>query len=96
MKLLSGICSPARRATAIVSASLSASPENSLLYLKPVRPLRMKNNRRFVELTAWLRPFTRWATRFSLNSPPWLPTVVRNAPLKLIALVLRCYHLALR
>jgi hypothetical protein len=54
------------------------------------------NNRRFVELTAWLRPFTRWATRFSLNAPRWLPAVVRNAPLKMTSFVLRCYHRALR
>ena len=56
----------------------------------------MMNNRRFVELTAWLRPYTRWATRFSLNAPQWLPAMVRNAPLKLSAFILRCYHWALR
>ena len=62
---------------------------------KPHR-LWMMNNRRFVELTAWLRPYTRWATRFSLNAPQWLPALVRNAPLKLSAFILRCYHWALR
>lgn len=51
---------------------------------------------RFVQSTQWLRPVTRWATRFSLNSPQWLPAVVRHAPLKLTSLVLRGYHLVLR
>ncbi|NDP63099.1 hypothetical protein [Polaromonas sp.] len=46
--------------------------------------------------TQWLRPVTRWATRFSLNSPQWLPTAVRNMPLKLTSLVLRSYYFLLR
>lgn len=54
------------------------------------------NNRRFVEKTSWLRPYTRWATRFSLNAPQWLPAVIRNSPLRLSSWVLRCYHLAMR
>lgn len=56
----------------------------------------MLDKRRFVESTSWLRPFTRWSTRFSLNSPQWLPAVVRNAPLKLSSFVLKCYHRALK
>lgn len=51
---------------------------------------------RFIEKTSWLRPYTRWATRFSLNSPRWLPAMLRNAPLKLSTLVLRGYHRVLR
>jgi len=51
---------------------------------------------RFVEKTRWLRPFTRWAARFSLNSPQWLPAVIRNTPLKMSSLVLRGYLLAMR
>ena len=54
------------------------------------------DKQRFVNSTRWLRPVTRWATRFSLYSPPWLPALVRNAPLKLTSLVLRGYHRALR
>jgi len=54
------------------------------------------DKRRFVEKTSWLRPFTRWAARFSLNSPQWLPTVIRNAPIKTSSFVLRCYHMAMR
>jgi hypothetical protein len=54
------------------------------------------DKRRFVEKTTWLRPYTRWATRFSLNAPRWLPEVLRNSPLKLSGLILRGYHRALR
>lgn len=51
---------------------------------------------RFIEKTSWLRPYTRWATQFSLNAPRWLPAALRHAPLKLSSLVLRGYHLVLR
>jgi len=54
------------------------------------------DKRRFVEKTTWLRPYTRWATRFSLNAPRWLPAVLRNSPLQLSGLILRGYHRALR
>ncbi len=56
----------------------------------------MLDKQRFVKATQWLRPYTRWATRFSLNSPQWLPAWVRHAPLKLSALILRGYHRFLR
>jgi hypothetical protein len=51
---------------------------------------------RFIRFTQWLRPVTRWATRFSLNAPPWLPAMVRQTPLKLTSLVLRAFHRVLR
>jgi hypothetical protein len=54
------------------------------------------DQKRFVASTQWLRPYTRWATRFSISSPRWVPAVLRNAPLKLSSLVLRGYHRALR
>lgn len=50
----------------------------------------------FVEKTQWLRPYTRWATRVSLAAPQWLPSALRNAPLKLSSLIWRGYHRALR
>lgn len=56
----------------------------------------MHPNQKLVSATQWLRPFTRWATRFSLNAPQWLPGVVRNAPLNVSKLILRGYHLVLR
>jgi hypothetical protein len=59
-------------------------------------PRNPKDKRRFVEATQWLRPVTRWAARFSLNSPTWIPVFIRNTPLKLTALVLRTYNWAMR
>ena len=56
----------------------------------------MDKKQRFMKATQWLRPVTRWSTRFSLNSPKWLPAFVRYAPLRMTSLVLRGYHLALR
>lgn len=52
--------------------------------------------RRFQARTAWLRPYTRWAARFALAAPAWLPDALRHAPLKLSNLILRGYHRALR
>jgi len=59
-------------------------------------PQTMGNNKKLVSATQWLRPFTRWAARFSLNAPQWLPAAVRNAPLNVSKLILRGYHLVLR
>ena len=56
----------------------------------------MDKKQRFMKTTQWLRPVTRWATRFSLNSPQWLPGLVRHAPLRLTSWILRGYHLVLR
>jgi hypothetical protein len=56
----------------------------------------MDKKQRFMKATQWLRPVTRWSTRFSLNSPKWVPAALRHAPLRLTSLVLRGYHLALR
>jgi hypothetical protein len=46
--------------------------------------------------TQWLRPVIRWATRFSLAAPKWLPDFVRFAPLRSASFVLRLYHQGLR
>jgi hypothetical protein len=46
--------------------------------------------------TRWLRPAIRWATRFSLAAPKWLPDFVRFAPLRSASFVLRLYHQGLR
>jgi hypothetical protein len=46
--------------------------------------------------TQWLRPVIRWATRFSLAAPKWLPDAVRFAPLRSASFVLRLYHQGLR
>ncbi len=47
--------------------------------------------KQFAQDTQWVRPLTRWATRFSMNCPSWVPAGVRNGPLKLSALILRRY-----
>ena len=66
--------------------------ESTMQSPEPTKDLRvMKQNPRVVPTPAWLRPVIRWATRFSLNSPPWLPKVIKNAPLKMSSLVLRAY-----
>ncbi len=56
----------------------------------------MNQQQRFVQSTQWLRPVTRWATRFSLNAPQWLPAPLRHAPLRLTSLVLKACHRVLR
>jgi len=66
------------------------------LWKQARRLMPMINNHRFVKSTQWMRPVIRWSTRFSLNSPRWLPSFVRHAPLRLSSFILRCYHLALR
>jgi hypothetical protein len=59
-------------------------------------PRTPKDQKRFIEATQWLKPVTRWATRFSISTPQWIPSVLRNLPLRLTGLVLRGYHRALR
>lgn len=56
----------------------------------------MLNKQRLVEKTRWLRPYTQWATRFSLAAPTWVPGFVRHAPLRLVQWVLRAYHRSMR
>lgn len=56
----------------------------------------MNQQQRFVRATQWLRPVTRWATRFALSAPQWLPAALRHAPLKFTSLLLRGYHRVLR
>jgi hypothetical protein len=46
----------------------------------------------FLENTAWLRPFTRWAAAFSFKTAGILPAVVRNLPLKVVKRILAGYQ----
>ena len=46
----------------------------------------------FLQATAWLRPFTRWAAAFSFKTEGFLPAVIRNLPLKLVKLLLVRHH----
>jgi len=51
-----------------------------------------QQQKEFLEATAWLRPFTRWAAAFSFKSSGLLPSVVRNLPLKLVKRILAGYQ----
>lgn len=46
----------------------------------------------FLQATAWLRPFTRWAAAFSIKTEGLLPTPIRNLPLKLVKFTLVRYQ----
>ncbi|WP_147321276.1 hypothetical protein [Rhodoferax lacus] len=46
----------------------------------------------FLQATAWLRPFTRWAAAFSFRTTGYLPEAVRNLPLKLVKRMLARQH----
>ena len=61
--------------------------------LEPGKPglMNAAEKKQFAEDTQWVRPLTRWATRFSMNCPSWVPAGVRNGPLKLSALILKRY-----
>ena len=56
----------------------------------------MNQQRDATKSAQWLRPVIRWATRFSLAAPTWLPDFVRFAPLRSASFVLRLYHQGLR
>lgn len=46
----------------------------------------------FLQATAWLRPYTRWAAAFSVRTATFLPAAIRNLPLKLIKHLLVRYQ----
>ena len=71
------------------------TPKPTLVSAKPGL-MNAAEKKQFAEATQWVRPLTRWATRFSMNCPGWVPEVVRNAPLKLSALILKRYVRAQR
>jgi hypothetical protein len=54
--------------------------------------MNSQQHKKFLEATAWLRPFTRWSAAFAFKSSGWLPAVVRNLPLKLVKLILAGYQ----
>jgi hypothetical protein len=66
------------------------TPKPTLASAKPSL-MNAAEKKQFAEATQWVRPLTRWATRFSMNCPGWVPAGVRNAPLKLSALILKRY-----
>jgi hypothetical protein len=48
--------------------------------------------KQFLQATAWLRPFTRWAAAFSFRTEGLLPAAIRNLPLKLVKSILAHHH----
>jgi hypothetical protein len=46
----------------------------------------------FLQATAWLRPYTRWAAAFALKTEGFLPLALRNLPLKLVKMLLARQH----
>lgn len=46
----------------------------------------------FLQATAWLRPWTRWAAAFSFKTAGFLPVALRNLPLTLIKRLLSAYQ----
>lgn len=46
----------------------------------------------FLQATAWIRPYTRWAAAFSCKTEGYLPAVLRNLPLKLVKRILARQH----
>ncbi len=46
----------------------------------------------FLQATAWLRPYTRWAAAFSFKTEGLLPAAIRNLPLNLVKMILARHH----
>jgi len=60
------------------------------------KPSHGLDHQRFIRKTAWLRPYTRWAARFAIATPQWLPPILRYLPLKLSNRILRAYLWVIR
>jgi hypothetical protein len=54
--------------------------------------MNTEQQKRFLQSTAWLRPFTKRAAAFSMNTSGFLPAPIRNLPLKLVKRILAGYQ----
>ena len=54
--------------------------------------MNAEQQKAFLQSTAWLRPYTRWAAAFSISASGYLPAAIRNIPLKLVKRVLVIYQ----
>lgn len=54
--------------------------------------MNSEQQREFLQKTAWLRPFTRWAAAFSYKTTGLLPAAIRNLPLKIVKRTLAGYQ----
>ena len=68
--------------TASNCTKMAATPSRKL------NPMNSAEQKEFLQATAWLRPFTRWAAAFSIKTEGFLPASIRNLPLKLVKLIL--------
>lgn len=50
--------------------------------------MNSQQQKEFLQATAWLRPWTRWATAFSIRWAGVLPQRLRNLPLTLVRRIL--------
>ncbi len=56
----------------------------------------MNDREKMAAATQWLRPYTRWAARFAMAAPAWVPGFIRHAPIKSVHWILRAYQRALQ
>jgi hypothetical protein len=54
--------------------------------------MNSQQQKEFLEATAWLRPFTKLAAAFSFKTSRFLPSVIRNLPLKIVKKILIGYQ----
>ncbi len=54
--------------------------------------MKSAEQKEFLQATAWLRPYTRWAAAFSFKAEGLLPAAIRNLPLKLVKMILARHH----
>jgi hypothetical protein len=54
--------------------------------------MNLSQQKEFLQATAWLRPYTRWAAAFSFKTEGFLPVAIRNLPLKIVKLILARHH----
>ncbi len=56
--------------------------------------MNSQQQQEFLQATAWLRPWTRRAARFSMKTQGFLPQAIRNLPLQLVKRMLAHYQSA--
>lgn len=59
---------------------------------RKVKAMNSEQQKAFLQSTAWLRPYTRWAADFSFKTTGVLPAAIRNLPLKLVKRMLVHYQ----
>ena len=73
-------------------AGLLVSRQNHEIPSKGISLMNSAEQKEFLQATAWLRPFTRWAAAFSIKTEGLLPRPIRNLSLKMVKLILARQH----